>query len=43
MLRYGVRRAARLSLHLGFTDPDAPADATPRQSIEVRTIAFFEN
>ena len=34
---------ARLSFHSAFTDPTAPADATPRQSIEIRTIAFFEN
>jgi hypothetical protein len=26
-----------------ITDPDAPADMPPRQSIEIRTIAFFEN
>ena len=34
---------ARLSFHSAFKDPNAPADAPPRQSIEIRTIAFFEN
>jgi hypothetical protein len=34
---------ARLSFHSAFTDPNAPADVIPRQSIEVRTIALFEN
>jgi hypothetical protein len=34
---------ARLSFHSAFNDPTAPADAAPRQSIEIRTIAFFEN
>ena len=33
---------ARLSFHSAFRDPTAPADAAPRQSIEIRTIAFFE-
>lgn len=32
---------ARLSFHSAFDDPTAPADAPPRQSIEIRTIAFF--
>lgn len=32
---------ARLSFHSAFIDPTAPADAPPRQSIEIRTIAFF--
>jgi len=32
---------ARLSFHSAFKDPHAPADAAPRQSIEIRTIAFF--
>ena len=34
---------ARLSFHSAFNDPNAPGDAIPRQSIEIRTIAFFEN
>jgi hypothetical protein len=33
---------ARLSFHSAFKDPHAPADAAPRQSIEIRTIAFFD-
>lgn len=27
--------------HTGFTDPSAPADAIPRASVEVRTIAYW--
>jgi hypothetical protein len=33
---------ARFTPHAAFLDPTAPAWARPRQSIEVRTIAFFE-
>jgi hypothetical protein len=33
---------ARFSLHSAFTDPTSPADAKPRQSIEVRAFAFFD-
>jgi len=33
---------ARFSLHSAFADPTAPADARPRESIEVRTLAFFD-
>lgn len=32
---------ARYSAHSAFADPNTPADAKPRASIEVRTIAFF--
>ena len=32
---------ATFSLHSAFVDPTARRDAPPRQSIEVRTIAFF--
>jgi hypothetical protein len=32
---------ACFSMHSAFTDPMARKDAPPRQSIEVRTIAFF--
>jgi hypothetical protein len=32
---------ARFSAHSAFVDPNTPADARPRASIEVRTIAFF--
>ena len=34
---------ARLSFHSAFNDPTVPANAKPRQSIEIRTIAFFES
>ncbi len=33
---------ARFSLHSAFEDPTAPADARPRESIETRTFAFFD-
>ena len=33
---------ARFSLHSAFDDPTSPADARPRQSIETRTLAFFD-
>jgi len=32
---------ARFSLHAAFEDPTSPADAPPRESIEIRTFAFF--
>jgi hypothetical protein len=32
---------ARFSLHSAFWDPATPADAPPRESIEIRTFAFF--
>ena len=32
---------ARFTPHTSFDDPSTPADAPPRQSIEVRTLAFF--
>jgi hypothetical protein len=32
---------ARLSVHTAFEDPTTPAGAAPRESIEVRTLAFF--
>ena len=32
---------ARFTPHTSFNDPATPADAPPRQSIEVRTLAFF--
>jgi hypothetical protein len=32
---------ARFSLHSAFDDPTTPADARPRESIEIRTFAFF--
>lgn len=33
---------ARFSLHSAFDDPSSPVDPRPRQSIEVRTFAFFD-
>jgi hypothetical protein len=33
---------ARFSLHSAFDDPTSPPDVRPRQSIEVRTFAFFD-
>ena len=32
---------ARWSAHTAFDDPTKPADARPRESIEIRTLAFF--
>lgn len=32
---------ARFTAHTAFADPTAPEDARPRESIEVRTFAFF--
>jgi hypothetical protein len=32
---------ARLAAHTAFVNPAAPAGAAPRESIEVRTVAFF--
>ena len=31
----------RVSAHTGFDDPTSPPDATPRESLEVRTLVFF--
>jgi hypothetical protein len=33
--------SARFTLHSAFDDPTSPANAAPRESIEVRTFAFF--
>jgi len=35
------RDVARFVAHTAFDDPTTPADAPPRESIEMRTIAFF--
>lgn len=32
---------ARFTAHTAFAHPDTKADATPRESVEVRTMAFF--
>jgi hypothetical protein len=34
---------ARFTAHTAFRDPTTPADAPPRESIEVRTLAFFDS
>ena len=34
-------KRARCSLHSAFDDPGSPADAAPRESIEVRAMAFW--
>lgn len=33
---------ARLTVHTAFDDPTAPADAIPRESIEIRALLFFQ-
>ncbi len=33
---------ARWTAHTAFNDPTAPPNARPRESIEIRTLAFFE-
>lgn len=35
-------KAVQFTAHTAFADPAAPADAAPRQSVEIRTIAFFD-
>jgi hypothetical protein len=32
---------ARWTAHCAFDDPTSPPDAPPRESIEMRTLAFF--
>jgi hypothetical protein len=32
---------ARFTAHTAFDDPTSPPDAAPRESVEVRTLAFF--
>ena len=34
---------ARFTPHTAFDDPTTPPGAPPRESIEVRTFAFFED
>ena len=36
-------RRARWTAHTAFDDPSSPPDAAPRQSIETRTIAFYDD
>jgi hypothetical protein len=33
---------ARFMPHTSFADPNAPANALPRESIELRTLVFFD-
>ena len=33
---------ARFTLHTAFDDPTTPADAAPRESIEIRALVFFD-
>ena len=35
------KKKGRICFHTSFDDPNAPRDAPPRQSIEVRGLAFF--
>jgi hypothetical protein len=35
------RDRARFTAHTAFDDPTSPTDAPARESIEVRTLAFF--
>lgn len=35
-------QAVQFTAHSAFADPTAPADAAPRQSVELRTIAFLD-
>jgi hypothetical protein len=35
-------KASRFTAHSAFDDPDTPADAWPRESIETRTFAFWD-
>jgi len=37
-----VTGRARFTAHTAFDDPNTPADAWPRESIETRTFAFFD-
>jgi len=36
-----ARDRARFTAHSAFDDPSSPPEARPRESIEVRTLAFF--
>ena len=35
------RDVARFTAHVAFVDPTTPEDAPPRESLEIRTVAFF--
>ena len=34
---------SRYTAHTGFVNPEAPPDAVPRESIEVRTVAIYSD
>jgi hypothetical protein len=34
-------KVARLTAHTAFDDPETPADAPPRRSIELRCLVFY--
>ncbi|MHA1108631.1 MAG: CmcJ/NvfI family oxidoreductase, partial [Alphaproteobacteria bacterium] len=34
---------ARFTAHTAFVDPNSPPDAAPRESIEIRSLAFFDD
>jgi hypothetical protein len=34
---------ARYTAHTGFVNPEAPPDAVPRESVEVRTLAIYSD
>lgn len=38
----GTKGLAGFTPHTAFTDPNTPADAKPRQSIEVRALVFYD-
>jgi len=40
--KYGVEGLAMCTPHTAFVDPNTPADAPGRQSIEVRCLVFYE-
>jgi hypothetical protein len=42
VLRFGRRWRARFVPHAAFMDPTIPAGAPPRESIELRTLVFYE-
>jgi hypothetical protein len=37
-----TKGGARWTAHTAFDDPSAPPNARPRESIEIRTLAFFD-
>lgn len=38
----GIKGIAGYTPHTAFLDPDTPVDAPGRQSIEVRSLVFYE-